>query len=785
MRGAVRLRLQGLVQGCGVRPAIARLAQQFELQGWVENTGDHVRVHLQGADAALQACVDALPAALPVVARLDAYDVAEAAVDPRLQGFAIRASGNVVLAAGLPDIPADRAVCWQCLQEMHDPQSRRYRWPFIACATCGPRYSWLKALPFDRTNTTFSGFRACVDCETERALPDDKRFGMELIACQRCGPQVHYLDAHQQLQGDSCFGAMARCLRSGGVVALQGFSGFQLLALASDAQAVAKIRHFKSRRTRPLALLAKSLADIEQVAQVGSAEAQWLTGPHRPIVLLSRHDISLWPWVAPGNPRWGIMLPAHGMHAMLLDALADTRSDSAGGPDLLIATSANLRGEPVAGEVGELLPWLGKGIDAICHHTVPIWQVQDDSVVAVLDDGPLMLRRARGFSHEILDLSEPASDEVQPDNALGAGAFLKTTVALRNQGRVLLSQYLGDMDSIAVGERKRLVADRIMTLCHFTPTVEVNDAHPDAPLDTPVLTGVESSCTHVPVFHHRAHVNALLAEHGQIAPALVAAWDGIGYGEDGQWWGSEVFAVAPSDVRPVFGLAPFALPGGDRCAREPWRILVSLLLAAGIDSGEIQAFLQQTHHDDVELSKEASFADVQHRVVAAVVKGQPFPMSTSMGRFIEGMAALLLGVLTSNHEGEAACRLEYAAAGARQGERDIISMTRYEDAHGVQRWSWQPMLVELWSRLQAGEEGAVLARILLDSLAECLLASCHSLGVKTLGVSGGCFQNIYWLNYLRIRCQEEGFRWVRPMRFPPNDGAIALGQVFSVVSPNR
>lgn len=779
---AVLLRLQGMVQGCGVRPTIARLAQSFGLQGWVENAGDHVRVHVQGPEADVHAFIEALPAALPAVARLDACHVEEVAVEPYLQGFDIRVAENTALARALPDIPADRAVCGACLQELQNPQSRRYQWPFIACAVCGPRYSWLRSLPFSRANTTFSSFKACPECEAERANPADRRFGMELIACPGCGPQVHYVDGRQQLQGGECFAAMAQCLRTGGVVALQGFSGFQLLALASDAGAVAKLRRFKARQTRPLALLAKSVEDIEHVARVGSVERQWLTGAHRPIVLLPRHDTSLWPWVAPGNPRWGIMLPAHGLHAVLLQVLAETSTHTGGVPDLLVATSANLRGEPIAGEAGELQPWLGRGIDAICHHTVPIWQVQDDSVLAVLADGPLLLRRARGFTHDIHELDDAVGGGAQQHNVLGAGAFLKMTVALRTHGRVLLSQYLGDMENVAVVERKRLVTDRLMTLCRFTPTVEVVDAHPDAPIDT-LLDGRGDTC--VPVFHHRAHVAALQAEHGPLAPALVAAWDGIGYGEGGQWWGSEVFSVTRAAIRPVFGLAPFVLPGGDRCAREPWRVLVALLLAAGIDAQEIQAFLQEAHLGNASLSNEAPPVDVWQRVIAAIVQGQPFPSCTSMGRFVEGMAAMLLGGLSSDFEGDVACRLEYAATNASREKREIISLPLLAEANGVQRWSWQPLVAGIWSRKQSGEDGALLARIVLDSLAECLIASCHWQGVKTLGVSGGCFQNIYWLEYLRARCNEEGLHLVRPMKFPPNDGAIALGQVLSAVPANR
>lgn len=772
---ASRLYLQGIVQGCGVRPAIVRLARQCGLTGWVENNGDRVLAHAQGTPASLQGFVEALPARLPAEARLDAMNISATAVLPDLNDFVIRQVASTATSLSLPDIPADRAVCQQCLQELRNPQSRRYGWPFIACSACGPRYAWLKALPFLRANTTFSAFSPCPACQQEYNDSDDRRFGMELIACDECGPQLFFVDKDASLQGNNCFPAMVKVLQSGGVVALQGFSGFQLLALASNADAVSRLRRFKARQSRPLALLARRGEDVAQVASLSEEEHDWIEGSHRPIVLLKRNDVTLWPWVAAENPRWGIMLPAHGMHALLLDELVaavgnDPLHRHNAAPVMLVATSANRRGEPIAGEVGDLLPWLGKGIDAICHHSVPVWQVQDDSVLAVLDDGPVMMRRARGFAHEIIAIPDGSGLPEHRHNVWAEGAFLKTTLALQSGGRVLLSQYLGDMDSARVVERKREVATRLAMLCGFAPDVRATDAHPDSPMACDIGSSDPLKFAEATVFHHRAHVAALMAESGALAPALVAAWDGLGYGEDGQWWGSEVFAVTNAGIRPVLGLQAFRLPGGDRCAGEPWRVMAGLLLDAGVDAAGVRSLWR------------APLDDSQEWLMASLESQYPFPCCTSMGRFLEGVSALLLGAFFNDHEGHAASRLEYAACLANTLSGDVIELPLVQDSHGVYRWQWQTLVAQLWARLRAGQDKNTLARMVLESLAESLITACRVQGVTTLGVSGGCFQNLYWLDYLRQRCAQEGIRWVRPKRFPPNDGAIALGQVMALTS---
>lgn len=770
--------LQGSVQGCGVRPAIVHLARRLGVTGWVSNTGDQVLIQVQASVEKVQEFIAALPSALPALARLDSMKIADLAINDDRYEFEIRQHSGVAHLSGIPEIPADRAICDACERELLDPHARRYQWPFISCTACGPRYSWLQSLPFLRANTTFSRFHPCAACADEFAHASSRRFGMELIACEQCGPQLFFRDASGERSGNTVWQHVVSVLRDGGIVALQGFSGFHLLVLASDASAVNRLRQFKAREAKPLAIMVASLSAAEEWVVLSEAERVWLTGAHRPIVLLKKRlnlPQNHWMYgenVAPENPCLGVMLPHNGIQRLILNALEQP----------VIATSANRHGEPVAGSLDEIVPWLGQGIDAICYHDVPLWQVQDDSVIADLADGPLLLRRARGFVHEVLPAVSLRLNSIdsQPSgvhNVMGEGAFLKNTIALRMNERALVSQYIGDLESVEVNARKEQIKSRLLRLCGLTPTEIAIDAHPEFELsnpDTPVRK----------VYHHHAHAAALLAEVNLQMPALIAAWDGIGYGGSERWWGSEVFEFnttpdfADSNERigllvsrPRAGLQGFALPGGDKCSREPWRVMVALLIAAGIEKDQVLHFMQ------TRLSGLDAPAAVQRLVIESLGGTATFPMGTSMGRFLEALSVLVLGVATNRFEAQAACRLEYAA-GTRVVINDrLFDMPVMVDDDGVARWQWHAMVRSLWQLRQNAMDCQYVAGAVMQSVAEALLSQCELAHVKTLGVSGGCFQNRYLLEYLALRCQQKEMTLVRPQRLPPNDGAIAYGQV--------
>lgn len=770
--------LRGNVQGCGVRPAIVQLARRLGVTGWVSNSGDQVAIVVQGSVEDAQQFLADLPSALPVLARLDDMQTADAAINVDWREFEIRQSSGVAQISGIPAIPADRAICDACDRELFDPDARRYQWPFISCTVCGPRFSWLQALPFIRANTTFSRFSTCAACADEYVQPASRRFGMELIACEQCGPRLFFQDTDGVRSGNTVWQQAVGVLREGGVVALQSFSGFHLLALANNGSAVTRLRQFKAREAKPLAVMAASLIDAESLVSVSGQERAWLTGPHRPIVLLKkRENLPKNHWlygadVAPENPCLGVMLPHNGIQRLILSALGQP----------VIATSANRHGEPVAGSFDELTPWLGHGIDAICYHDVPVWQVQDDSVIAVLADGPLLLRRARGFVHEVLPATSLRLDAMESQmsgvhNVLGDGAFLKNTIALRVNKRALVSQYIGDLDSVAVNARKEQIKSRLMQLCGMTPAQIAIDAHPEFELSNPNRPVQR-------VYHHYAHAAALVAETNLQTPALIAAWDGIGYGGAEHWWGSEVFEfnTSPDLVhanahvghlfsRPRSGLHAFALPGGDKCSREPWRVMAALLIAAGIEGDQVLHFMQ------TRLSGLDAPSAVQRLVIESLVKTAASPMCTSMGRFLEAISVLVLGVATNRFEAQAACRLEYAAGERVLSKDALFDMPVIVDADGVARWQWQVMVRTLWQLRQQASDCQHLASAVMQSVAEALLSQCDLAQIRTLGVSGGCFQNRYLLDYLALRCQQKKMTLVRPYRLPPNDGAIAYGQV--------
>lgn len=749
---AVRIRLRGQVQGCGVRPAVVRMACASGLDGWVANAGDQVTIHAQGRKADLDDFLASLPARLPLQAQLTDMHVSPRKYCKALNGFFIRRPGNAGWMSGIPEIPADTAICSACVEELFDPQSRRYRWPFVSCSGCGPRYAWLKKMPFLRNNTTFSAFTPCTACEQEYRDPSDRRFGMELIACAQCGPRLEWMDAAgQHRQGQDVWTDIAAKLAAGGVVALQGFSGFHLLASAANIDAVARLRTFKSRPHKPLAVMALSTAQIADDVLISAEEKYWLESPHRPIVLTRKKHVGSWQHIARDNPCLGIMLPQNGIQQLILQQLSLHQGNVS-----LVATSANRRGDPVAASVDELLPWLGKGIDAIGFHSIPVWQAQDDSVIALQPDGPLLLRRARGFAHQVLPAT-PSNIDI-----LGQGAFLKSTVALRHGPRVVLSQYIGDLDNVAVQRRNKVVTERLQSLCNLVPDQVVTDAHPDNDFPADVTTSVGT------VFHHRAHVAALVGEYQLTTPTLIAAWDGLGYGEDGRFWGSELFLFDGDQAVPVVGLQPFVLPGGDLCSREPWRVAVALLLEAGIDAAEILRWLS---------GKTGYTENTQALLLSHIHQAaDTLPYCSSMGRFLEAVACLILDEFNNEFEGHVASALEYLANTPVKNTSPYFMALQHDQA-GVRRWQWQSMIRALWMARGDDVAPAQRATSVFSTCVSMLINECQYYDMQTLGVTGGCFQNRLLLSALHHQCTTQNIHLLRPRLLPPNDGAIAYGQV--------
>jgi len=742
---AHRILITGRVQGVGFRPFVSRIAQAYGLAGWVLNRGGRVDIQVEGSAAALAAFGRALIERAPPLARPDPPRVA--VVEPQgLQGFAIRHSA----AADTADahLPPDYFVCDDCLAEMRDPAQRRYRYPFINCTQCGPRYTLIERLPYDRPHTALAGFPLCPDCLAEYSDPADRRYHAQPLACARCGPSLVF---RQPGQGDSVGdeAALAACLaalRAGLIVAVKGVGGYHLLCDALDPGPVLRLRERKHRPHKPLAVLLPWLGGdglewVRRVAEPTVAEGEALRSPLRPIVLVrQRRQSPLAGAVAPGLDEVGLMLPYSPLHHLLAEGY--------GAP--LVATSANLSGEPVLIEATEVETRLGRVADGFLHHDRPILRPADDSVLRRVAGRVRPIRCGRGLAPQEMALPFPVERPL-----LAVGADLKNTVALAFDDRVVVSPHLGDLGTVRSAEVfERVVAD-LSALYGVEPALIVHDAHP----------GYHSArwaqarglpCW--PVFHHHAHASALAGECGWLdGPSLVFTWDGTGYGEDGTVWGGEALLGAPGAWRRVGSLRRFRLPGGDKASREAWRCALALCWATGRDWPECPK--------DSGLLRQAW------------ERGLNSPLASSAGRLFDAAAALIGVALESSYEGHAAMRLETLA---RPGAEPLpLDLARNAGGVWIADWAgWLPMLLD--TGLAAAERAAIfhasLARLIAGQ-AEALRAE---QGVDRVGLAGGVFQNRLLTELAVAELTGRGFEVGLHRDIPAGDGGISYGQVIEV-----
>jgi hydrogenase maturation protein HypF len=743
------LLVQGVVQGVGFRPFLYRRAAGLGLGGRVANTSAGVRIEVEGPTSAVQAFVAGLAQAAPAGAAVKAIATVPLAPTGQ-QGFSIAASS--VEAGTTTGIPRDLAPCPECLQELHDPADRRYRYPFITCVACGPRYSILATLPFDRCRTAMAAFPPCPACAAEYSDPANRRFHAETIACPACGPQLTWLGPTgvPGATGEDALQAAVATLLAGQVVALKGLGGFQLLVDAGNARAVAALRERKRRPEKPLALLVADLAAARALACIDAAEAALLGGTETPIVLLRRRpdaSVALAEAVAPGNPWLGLMLPATPLHHLLATA--------AGIP--LVATSANLSGEPLL--YGEDAPEVLRNFaDGVLTHDRAILQPVDDSVARLAVGRPLLLRRARGYAPAAIPVAG-----ARPGLA-AAGGYLKNTVAVATHDAVVLGPHIGDLESHAARDahRQRL-AWLVASVAPGTSPTAVRDAHPDFVISPPDPGDFS-------VQHHVAHVAACMAEHGLKGPVLGVAFDGAGYGPDGSLWGGEFLKLEQGQATRVAHLRPFPLPGGAAAMRQPWRCAAGALFAASGADAVLAARLPGL--DAARTGQLASLATLMADKVNA-------PLTSSVGRLFDAAAALLGLQLTSSYEGQAAMALEWAAQDLPPGEGYAFPLLAAPD--GPTQVDFAPALAGLLRDRDRGVPVGPSARRWHDGLAAAIVAVAKRAGLANVALAGGCFQNRVLLERTVALLSAAGFRAWWPQAVPPNDGGLALGQVAWVV----
>jgi len=743
---AQRWRIGGRVQGVGFRPFVYRLAYSCNLTGWVRNNGGEVEIHAQGSVERLQAFEDAILTRAPPAARPRLIEVQSAPIGPN-EYFRILASGTGV--GTHIHVPADLFTCNECLTELRDPGARRYRYPFINCTQCGPRYTLIRRLPYDRSNTTLDRFTLCDECAAEYADPRDRRFHAEPLACAACGPSLSWRDGMRMTHGDAVsLAAAIAALRDGKIVALRGIGGYHLLCDATNECAVARLRLRKGRPRKPLAVMvpwcgADGLDIVRSLAELSSLQASALRDAVRPIVLLRRcANSSIATAVAPGLSELGLMLPYSPLHHLLLEDF--------GAP--LVATSGNVSGEPVLTESQEVQERHAQVADGYLHHDRSIARPADDPVVRVVAGVVRSVRLGRGTAPQEFDL--PQRIRVP---TLAVGAYLKTTVALAWDNRAVVSPHIGDLASPRARAVFRQVASDLQELYGVRAQCVAHDAHPDFPN---TRWARECGLPTQQIWHHYAHAAAVAGEYPSDEPLLCFTWDGVGLGPDKTLWGGEGILGRPGAWSRVASFRPFRLPGGERVARDPWRSALALCWESGEawPTGEILG---------------------SPLLRAAFDGGVNAPRTTAVGRLFDAAAALLGICLHTSYEGEAPMCLEALC----EEPAHPLPMPLARDALGVWRSDWGPLVHAMLDECRdSAARAAMFHASLAQTLCEQALAVRDDSGVRRVGLSGGVFQNRVLTEMAQALLIAEGFEVLIPERLPVNDGGISYGQLIEAAA---
>jgi hydrogenase maturation protein HypF len=736
-----RFRVTGTVQGVGFRPFVYRHATRLGLRGWVQNDSAGVLIEVEGASADIDEVARLLLEAPPPLARVGEITAAPIPIEGDVE-FVIVASGS----GGAPTAPVsiDTATCDACLAEVTDPNDRRYRYPFTNCTDCGPRYTIVTGVPYDRPATTMAGFTMCPACQAEYDDPTDRRFHAQPNACPDCGPTLRWSRAAPtDLVGEAALGAAIEALRAGQIVAVKGIGGFHLAVDAVDPVAVAELRRRKHRDDKPFAVMVRGLAEARAVCDLSDAAAAMLTSAGRPIVLAPRAaGAAVADGVAPGLPDLGVLLAYSPLHHLLLDGV--------GRP--LVMTSGNVSDEPIAHEDADAMVRLASLVDGVLGHDRGIHIRCDDSVVRSTRAGRTqVLRRSRGFAPEPLRLAVPAARPI-----LAVGAELKSTVAITLGDDVVASHHIGDLEHLATYRSFLQAIDHLCALYGVVPELVAHDLHPEylssklaADLDRPLL-GVQ---------HHHAHIASCLTEHGRAGPVLGVAFDGLGFGTDGTLWGGELLMADLRGFERVGHLAPITMPGGGAAIREPWRMGVAWAHQAGVDH---------------------PFDDHRADAVRSLVRGGHGPVTTSMGRLFDA-AAVLIGMRpVVSYEAQAAIELEALARSVPRSEAPMYPVDVDRDAAGMLVLDPVPLVAALVHGRASGVAPALLAAGFHESIGRATVAAAVDLaqthGLRVAALSGGVFQNTRLSEIVEEGLEAAGLEVLVHRRIPPNDAGISIGQ---------
>ncbi|MDH6432446.1 hydrogenase maturation protein HypF [Streptomyces sp. SAI-144] len=769
-RSRRRVTVRGVVQGVGFRPYLYGLATELALAGHVTNTPEGVVAEVEGSASAVARFCDLIAAQAPPLARVESVHHREVPPVGGGTGFTILTSRTGGPARTL--VSPDSATCADCLAELAAPADRRYRHPFVNCTHCGPRFTIVTGVPYDRANTTMAGFAMCPDCAREYADPADRRFHAQPVACPACGPRLRLVLAQEARLGnaegaDPVTEARA-LLKRGAILAVKGLGGYHLACDASNQEAVALLRRRKARGDKPFAVMARTADDVRHLVRLSPAERSLLEGRARPVVLLRRRphaggDPRPAEAVAPGSPDLGVMLPYTPVHHLLLGLPGDPD-----GPGLLVMTSGNLSGEPIVTDDDEALERLAHLADAWLTHDRPIHVPCDDSVVRVCDGEPLVIRRSRGYAPLPVSLPLP----VRP--ALAVGGDLKNAFCLGAGRQAWLSAHIGDMDDVGTQRVFERAVAQLESITGVRPEALVSDRHPGYRS----AHWADRNAAHRPVVrvqHHHAHIAAAMAEHGLdgTRPVIGVAFDGTGHGDDGAVWGGE-FLLADYDGFTRFGhLAYVPLPGGDAAVRRPYRMALAHLRAAGIDWS-----------DDL-VCTTACPPDELHVLERQLERGLNCVPTSSMGRLFDAVSSLAGVCHRAGYEAQAAVELEGAALHAPADDTTAYAFALHapeENRDGAVRADPAPVLAAIVGDLRAGVEPALVAARFHRGVTGLVHRMCARArerhGLETVALTGGVFANTLLSSACAATLREDGFTVLRHHLVPPNDGGLALGQLM-------
>ena len=767
LQQGLQVQVNGVVQGVGFRPTVWKIANELKLTGSVWNGADGVTIELWGEPNSLEQFLQQLQSSPPPLAIIERLEHTPLSGSPPNDFTIIPSRGGHVTTG----VAADAATCPACIANVHDPDNRRYRYPFTNCTHCGPRLSIIGAVPYDRPNTSMAPFTMCPACQQEYDSPADRRFHAQPNCCPACGPQLWLEDRNgKQVDGDPITEAAAQ-LRSGKIVAIKGIGGIHLACDASSESAINTLRQRKQRPTKALAVMAQDLQQIRRYAQPTTLESEALQGPAAPIVILQQQGEPLPAAIAPLQQSIGFMLPYSPLHHLLMRALEHP----------IVLTSGNHSGQPQCISNQAAVQELSGIADYWLLHDRKIINRVDDSVVREADQQIRVIRHARGAAPETLPLPDGFED-VPP--MLAMGGELKNSFALLREGRVTLSQYIGDLEDASTLQAYQQTHQLFQQLFDHHPETIVVDRHPDyLPSQLGRQWAMERGVKLIAVQHHHAHIAACMVEHQRPLnnpPLLGIALDGLGYGDDGAIWGGEFLLASYSHYQRLGHFAPIAMPGGAKASREPWRNTVAQLLAIE----EHTQLLEQ--YRDLELIQTLQQKPL-HTLQQMVEKNLNSPLASSCGRLIDAVAAAI-GIAPEqlSFEGEAAITLESLATTA-PNESAYPYTTTTE--HGVIQLRWETLWRALLHDLKQGTDPATIAarfhQGLIHAVAETAIQLCQQQQIETVAVGGGVFQNRLLLEGVSLQLRSAGLEVLTPAKIPSSDQGIAIGQCAIAAANQR